>query len=118
MTRYEQEIGVTRRHFFQDCRLGVGKVALASLLANSPRPTAMAAPAAGANPLAPRPPQHTPKARVSGKDDIEHATDSDRLPSRHAEENVGNLHCRQGDHPHDEAIKEQTKVDGTETPHN
>ena len=64
MTRYEQGIGVTRRHFFQDCRLGVGKVALASLLANSYRPTAMAAPAAGANPLAPRPPQHTPKAKA------------------------------------------------------
>ena len=64
MTRYEQGIGVTRRHFFQDCRLGVGKVALASLLANSHRPTAMAAPAAGANPLAPHPPQHTPKAKA------------------------------------------------------
>src|SRR5260370_20371963 len=50
----------TRRHFFQSCALGVGKMALASLLAegalaaNEPRST---------NPLAPRRPHHPARAK-------------------------------------------------------
>jgi hypothetical protein len=50
---------MTRRHFFRDCGLGVGKIALASLLAqrfaNAQQPVV--------NPFAPRPPHHAAKAR-------------------------------------------------------
>lgn len=50
----------TRRHFFENCAVGVGKVALASMLlgnrANASTPTAV-------NPLAPRPPHHRPKIK-------------------------------------------------------
>jgi hypothetical protein len=50
----------TRRHFFQDCALGVGKIALASLLAGGQlsarqRPTV--------SPLAPRRPHHRARAK-------------------------------------------------------
>ena len=47
---------VTRRQFFRDCGVGVGKIALASLLARG----AMAAPA---NPLAIRQPHFAAKAK-------------------------------------------------------
>jgi Protein of unknown function (DUF1501) len=51
--------GITRRHFYRDCGVGLGKIALASLLAGS-RP----ARAGGiADPLAPRPPHFAPKAK-------------------------------------------------------
>jgi hypothetical protein len=52
---------ITRRHFFQDCALGVGKIALASLLTDR----ALAAPQAGpaSSPLAPRRPHHAAKAK-------------------------------------------------------
>ncbi|MCC6420860.1 MAG: DUF1501 domain-containing protein [Gemmataceae bacterium] len=50
----------TRRHFFQSCALGVGKVALASLLAEG---ALSAAPARNPNPLAPRRPHHLAKAK-------------------------------------------------------
>src|SRR5262249_46072847 len=55
-------LNVTRRHFFRDCGVGVGKIALASLLANafSSRATAGSA----ANPLAPRKPHFAPKAKA------------------------------------------------------
>lgn len=51
----------TRRHFFHDCAVGIGKIALASLLCESLRRTAIADPAA--NPLAPKPPHFPPKVR-------------------------------------------------------
>ncbi len=50
----------TRRHFFQSCALGVGKVALASLLTEG---ALSAAPARNPNPLAPRRPHHLAKAK-------------------------------------------------------
>src|SRR5262245_45205177 len=50
----------TRRHFFQDCALGVGKIALASLLAENAR---SASEPRGANPLAPRRPHHPARAK-------------------------------------------------------
>lgn len=50
----------TRRHFFRDCALGVGKVALASLLTQGQLSANQ--PAALVNPMAPRPP-HFP-ARI------------------------------------------------------
>jgi hypothetical protein len=49
----------TRRHFFRDCGVGVGSMALASLLAKD----APAAPERK-DPLAPRKPHHTPKAKA------------------------------------------------------
>ncbi len=45
----------TRRHFFRDCGVGVGKLALASLLAESLAGTSHAAPQHPANPTAPKP---------------------------------------------------------------
>jgi len=56
---------ITRRHFFQDCGIGVGKVALASLLAQN-RPSAAAA-AVTEKPLSRgmlSAPHHTPKAKA------------------------------------------------------
>ncbi|MBI1900669.1 MAG: DUF1501 domain-containing protein [Planctomycetia bacterium] len=59
---------VTRRHFFHDCRIGLGSLALASLL----DPRVLAAPGAGnagagdlrsANPMAPRPAHFAGKAK-------------------------------------------------------
>ena len=52
----------TRRHFFQDCALGVGKIALASMLAKGAAASAQQ-PAADANPLAPRRPHHPARAK-------------------------------------------------------
>jgi hypothetical protein len=47
----------TRRHFFRDCGVGVGRMALGALLAgNGLR-------AASANPMAPKKPHHAPKAK-------------------------------------------------------
>src|SRR5437588_12775233 len=53
----------TRRHFFRDCGVGVGKIALASLLTNAFAARASAAPAAARNPLAARPPHFAPRAK-------------------------------------------------------
>ncbi len=49
----------TRRHFFRDCALGIGSMALASLL-NEGRAAANPL----ANPLAPRKPHFTPRAKA------------------------------------------------------
>ena len=49
----------TRRHFFRECGVGVGRIALASLLADS----LPATPRANVNPLAPRKPHFAPKAK-------------------------------------------------------
>ncbi len=49
----------TRRHFFGDCGVGIGKIALASLLCDS----AGAQNVAQQNPLAPRPPHFPAKAK-------------------------------------------------------
>ncbi|MBX6311401.1 MAG: DUF1501 domain-containing protein [Isosphaeraceae bacterium] len=51
---------ITRRHFFRECGVGVGKIALASLLTESAT-SLSAAPAV--DPLAPRPPHFAPKAK-------------------------------------------------------
>jgi uncharacterized protein (DUF1501 family) len=57
--------GVTRRHFFQECGIGVGKIALAGLLSDAltSRSFASSASADATNPLAPRPPHFAPKAK-------------------------------------------------------
>src|SRR5713101_2482316 len=49
---------VTRRHFFRECGVGVGKIALASLLTG-----AWAQRASAAGPLAARPTHFMPKAK-------------------------------------------------------
>jgi uncharacterized protein (DUF1501 family) len=54
-------LGITRRHFFRECGVGVGKIALASLFAD--RILANVAPAGSGNPLAPRAPHFAPKAK-------------------------------------------------------
>ena len=50
---------LSRRWFFRDCTLGLGSIALASLLADEGRAAAVQA----ADPLAPRKPHHAPKAK-------------------------------------------------------
>jgi hypothetical protein len=52
---------VTRRHFFKDCGIGVGKIALATLLADTFAPRSSAAPAV--DPLAPKKPHYRPRAK-------------------------------------------------------
>ena len=44
----------TRRHFFQDCGIGVGKIALASLMAGGTNRALAAAPSPATSPMAPR----------------------------------------------------------------
>ena len=53
---------VTRRHFFQECGIGVGKIALAGLLSDKLNSPSFATSDSG-NPLAPRPPHFAPKAK-------------------------------------------------------
>src|ERR1700738_4507572 len=59
-------LDITRRHFFAECGVGVGKIALASLLTGAASRSAAASPslALGAgNPLAPKAPHFAPKAK-------------------------------------------------------
>ncbi len=68
---YQQEIKseikkiISRRHFFKDCGLGLGSVALASLLHNNiaANPTSALSTQNLNNPLAPKKPQFAPKAK-------------------------------------------------------
>jgi hypothetical protein len=56
---------VTRRHFFRDCGIGVGKIALAGLIAESlGKPAAAMGLDRGRSPLAPRPPHFPGKAKA------------------------------------------------------
>jgi uncharacterized protein (DUF1501 family) len=52
---------ITRRHFFQECGIGIGKIALASLLTDTV--TGRVSAALASNPLAPKKPHFAPKAR-------------------------------------------------------
>lgn len=60
---------VTRRHFFRDCQVGLGSLALASMLADgavsaeNSSPAAAGGPAFNPNPLAPRPTHFPAKAK-------------------------------------------------------
>jgi uncharacterized protein (DUF1501 family) len=54
---------VTRRHFFRECGIGVGKIALASLLTDAFAGRGAAATPAAGNPLAPKAPHFAPKAK-------------------------------------------------------
>jgi hypothetical protein len=61
LLREENRKAVTRRYFFKECGVGLGALALASLLKGS---DAIGAPTLGkADPLAPRPPQFPAKAK-------------------------------------------------------
>ena len=54
-------LGQTRRHFFKECAVGLGNIALTSLLAQGRLLAGQQQPAV--NPLAPRPPHHRPRAK-------------------------------------------------------
>src|SRR4051794_28304701 len=58
MNRTQRNLQITRRHFFKDCGIGVGKVALASLLTDR-----LFAQKSERNPLAPRPPHFPARAK-------------------------------------------------------
>ncbi|MGE5195458.1 MAG: DUF1501 domain-containing protein [Deltaproteobacteria bacterium] len=55
---------LTRRHFFHDCAVGVGKIALASLLTESLGSRRLLAAPEAANPLAAKPTHYAPKAKA------------------------------------------------------
>jgi uncharacterized protein (DUF1501 family) len=55
---------VTRRHFFRDCAVGIGKIALASLLTESLSGRRLMAAPEAKNPLAARPAHYAPNARA------------------------------------------------------
>lgn len=61
MNVLNSKLNIARRHFFRDCGVGVGKVALASLLADR---CASAAPINASNPMAAKPPHFAPKAKA------------------------------------------------------
>jgi uncharacterized protein (DUF1501 family) len=56
---------VTRRHFFRECGVGVGKIALAGLLTDAFTASSFGAPSPeiGQNPLTPKAPHFAPKAK-------------------------------------------------------
>src|SRR5918998_1155300 len=54
--------GITRRHFFSQCGLGLGSIALASLLGERAFAAGASSPDL-TNPMAPRQPHHTPRAK-------------------------------------------------------
>jgi hypothetical protein len=56
-------LAITRRHFFQGCGIGLGKMALAGLLAEARGAAPPPAPVRFSNPLPPRQPHFAPKAR-------------------------------------------------------
>src|SRR4051794_19371806 len=64
MDPYQQHLlGITRRHFFRECGVGVGKIALASLLTGSLAHRAFAASSAPPV-MTPRPPHYAAKAKA------------------------------------------------------
>jgi len=59
----ERNLMVTRRHFFRECGVGLGKIALASLLTDAFARRASAATDPAGNPLVPLAPHFAPKAK-------------------------------------------------------
>ncbi|MBI2947053.1 MAG: DUF1501 domain-containing protein [Verrucomicrobia bacterium] len=59
----ERNLTVTRRHFFRECGVGLGKIALASLLTDAFAQRGSAASAPIGNPLTPHVPHFEPKAK-------------------------------------------------------
>jgi hypothetical protein len=60
---HEQSLQITRRHFFRECGVGVGKMALASLLTGAFAPRSPAQTRPGSNPFPLRRPHFPGKAR-------------------------------------------------------
>jgi len=58
-----QATAVARRHFFRECGIGVGKIALAGLLSDAFTPSSFGSPGNAPNLLTPRSPHFAPKAR-------------------------------------------------------
>src|SRR5689334_15331223 len=54
---------VTRRWFFKECGVGLGAIAMASMMRDKNAGVARAADAIAANPFAPKRPHFTPKAK-------------------------------------------------------
>ncbi|WP_152053466.1 DUF1501 domain-containing protein [Tautonia marina] len=64
LAAHETLRALTRRHFFRDCGVGLGKIALASMLAGGGRAVGSDVPAFDVtNPLTPRAPHFAPKAK-------------------------------------------------------
>src|SRR5262245_24295271 len=64
MTSQQQRcLAVTRRHFLRDCGVGLGKIALAGLLANSTTARGEPAKPQAANPLSPKLPHYPARAK-------------------------------------------------------
>ena len=61
--RLDNALGITRRYFFEECGVGVGKIALGMLLGEGLRTNAFAASAEPDNPLAPKKPHFAPRAK-------------------------------------------------------
>ena len=59
----ERTLEITRRHFFQGCQVGVGKIALASLLTSGMARNARAGVVETGNPLSARAPHYPPRAK-------------------------------------------------------
>ena len=62
-SNYQSSLRRTRRHFFRDCGVGMGKIALASLLAESYSPDCSFGSDQPASPFAPRPPHFPAQAK-------------------------------------------------------
>src|SRR5580700_10043861 len=64
MTRNQfHAAAVTRRHFFRECGIGVGKIALAGLLSDAFTSNSFGSPGDAHTSLTPRSPHFAPKAR-------------------------------------------------------
>jgi uncharacterized protein (DUF1501 family) len=59
----KQRIDITRRYFFRECGVGVGKIALASLLTGAVAGRASANSGGAVNPMAVKPPHFAPRAK-------------------------------------------------------
>jgi hypothetical protein len=62
-TQSDPNLSITRRYFFRECGVGLGKMALASLLTGAFAPRAAAQARPGTNPLPPRRPHFPGKAK-------------------------------------------------------
>lgn len=63
MNPYNSGLACSRRHFLRECGVGLGKMALGGLLTNAFARSAFAGNSAGTNPLGPKGPHFTPKAK-------------------------------------------------------
>jgi hypothetical protein len=60
---HQEALAITRRHFFRDCGIGLGKLSLAGLLTGAFGGKAAGAPAHLVNPMEPHAPHSTPKVK-------------------------------------------------------